>query len=284
MSGQNPLLGMDASYTGMYYALTGTGGFVIQQGLKTVTMSPINRINQYDVTSSIQVLFPASAFNAKLGTYDSINNVWQNESITISNTEFVANVNAPSQVITVGSLNTLYSDFILYVNEYFGYANGFSTIFTLTSQIDVNNGVFNANTFIKLIGGSALNPPNVSTGQYVNDLSGAINFGYINELLSNVISANPFNNRATTGNGGAGYTIHDGFIAGDLLFVPTGLTITLNMLMNTNNITLNNLGIAHLTSLNASSNYVNGYFSSNTTVTGNEISTTVKAPLLIQLS
>lgn len=118
MSGQNPLLGMDASYTGMYYALTGTGGFVIQQGLKTVTMSPINRINQYDVTSSIQVLFPASAFNAKLGTYDSINNVWQNESITISNTEFVANVNAPSQVITVGSLNTLYSDFILYVNEY----------------------------------------------------------------------------------------------------------------------------------------------------------------------
>ena len=284
MSGHNPLLGMDASYTGLYYALTGTGGFTIQQGLKTVTMSPINRINQYDVTNSMQVLLPASFFNSKLGVYDSVNNVWPNENITISNTEFVANVNAPSNVITVGSLTTLYSDFILYVNEYFGYANGFSTIFTLSSQIDVNNGVFDGNAFIKLIGGSSLNPPNSSTGQYVTDLSGAINFGYINELLSNVISANPFNNRATTGNGGAGYTIQDGFIAGDLLFVPTGLTITLNMLMNTNNITLNNLGIAHLTSLNASSNYVSGYFSSNTTVTGNEISTTVKAPLLIQLT
>jgi len=276
MSGHNPLLGM-------YYALTGTGGFTIQQGLKTVTMSPINRINQYDVTSSMQVLLPVSLFNAKLGTYDSVNNVWQNENITISNTEFVNNVHTRANVITVGSLSTLYSDFILYVNEYFGYANGFSTIFTLSSQIDVNNGVFDASTFVKLIGGSSLNPRNDSTGQYVSDLSGAINFGYINELLSNVISANPFNNRPTTGKGGAGYTIHDGFIAGDLLFVPTGLTITLNMLMNTNNITLNNLGIAHLTSLNASSNYVNGYFSSNTTVTGNEISTTIKIPLLIQL-
>jgi len=284
MSGHNPLLGMDASYTGMYYALTGTGGFTIQQGLKNITMTPINRINQYDVTSSIQVLLPVSLFNAKLGTYDSVNNVWQNENITISNTEFVANVNASAKVITVGSLSTLYSDFILYVNEYFGYANGFSTIFTLSSQIDVNNGVFDANTFVKLIGGSDLNPPNVSTGQYVSDLSGAINFGYINELLSNVISANPFNNRPTTGNGGAGYTLQDGFITGDLLFVPTGLTITLNMMMNTNNITLNNLGIAYLASLNASSNYVSGYFSSNTTVTGNEISTTVKAPLLIQLT
>jgi len=283
MSGHNPLLGMDASYTGMYYALTGTGGFSIQQGLKTVAMSPINRINQYDVTSSVQVILPVSLFNAKLGAYDSVNNVWQNESITINNTEFVANINTTANVITVGSLSTLYSDFILYVNEYFGYANGFSTIFTLSSQIDVNNGVFDGNTFVKLIGGSTRNPPNVSTGQYVTDLSGAINFGYINELLSNVISANPFNNRPTTGNGGGGYSIHDGFISGDLLFVPTGLTITLHMMMNTNNITLNNLGIAHLASLNASSNYVHGYFSSNTTVSGNEISTTVKAPLLIQL-
>lgn len=283
MSGQNPILGMDASYTGLYYALTGTGGFVIQQGLKTVTMSPINRINQYDVTSSVQVLFPASVMNNYLGNYDTVNNVWANENISISNTEFVANVNSPSKIISVGSLSTLYSDFILYVNEYFGYANGFSTIFTLSSQIDVNNGVFDANAFVKLIGGSALNPPNISTGQYVSDLSGTINFGYINELLSNVISADPFNNRPTTGNDGAGYSIQDGFIAGDLLFVPTGLTITLNMQMNTNNITLNNLGIANLASLNASSNYVSGYFSSNTTVTGNEISTTVKAPLLIQI-
>jgi hypothetical protein len=284
MSGQNPILGMDASYSGLYYALSGTGGFSIEQGLKTITMLPVNRINQYDVTSSLQVLFPASVLNAKLGTFDNTNYVWPNESITITNTDFVTNVNVARDVISVGALSTLYSDFILYVNEYFGYANGFSTIFTLSSQIDVNNGVFDANQFIKLIGGSALNPPNPTTGEYVTDLSGSVTFGYINQLLSNVINANPFNNRPTTGNGGAGFSLQDGFVAGDLLFVPTGFTITLNMLINTNNITLNNLGTAYVASLNASANYVRGYFSSNTTTTGNEISTTVRVPLLIQLS
>lgn len=275
---------MDASYSGLYYALSGTGGFSIEQGLKTITMLPVNRINQYDVTSSLQVLFPASVLNAKLGTFDTTTYLWPNESITITNTDFVTNVNVTEDVISVGALSTLYSDFILYVNDYFGYANGFSTIFTLSSQIDVNNGVFDANQFIKLIGGSALNPPNPTTGEYVTDLSGSVTFGYINQLLSNVISANPFNNRPTTGNGGAGFSLQDGFVAGDLLFVPTGFTITLNMLINTNNITLNNLGTAYVASLNASANYVRGYFSSNTTATGNEISTTVRVPLLIQLS
>jgi hypothetical protein len=284
MSGQNPILGMDASYSGLYYALSGTGGFSIEQGLKTITMLPVNRINQYDVTSSLQVLFPASVLNAKLGTFDTTTYLWPNESITVTNTDFVTNVNVAADVISVGALSTLYSDFILYVNEYFGYANGFSTIFTLSSQIDVNNGVFDANQFIKLIGGSALNPPNPTTGEYVTDLSGSVTFGYINELLSNVINANPFNNRPTTGNGGAGFSLQDGFVAGDLLFVPTGFTITLNMLINTNNITLNNLGTAYVASLNASANYVRGYFSSNTTTTGNEISTTFRVPLLIQLS
>ena len=283
MSGQNPILGMDASYTGLYYALSGTGGFSTEQGLKTINMSPINTINQYDVTSSVQVLFPASVMNAKLGNYDTNNSMWSNESITITSADFVANVSMPSDVISVGALSTIYSDFILYVNEYFGYSNGFSTMFTLSSQIDVNNGVFDANAFIQLIGGSALNPA-LPTGEYVNDLSGAITFGYINELLNNVISANPFNNRPTTGNGGAGFSLQDGLIAGDLLFVPTGLTITLNMLINTNNITLNNLGIANVSSLNAASNYVHGYFSSNTRVSANEISRVVKVPLLIQLS
>ena len=275
---------MDASYSGLYYALSGTGGFSIEQGLKTITMLPVNRINQYDVTSSLQVLFPASVLNAKLGTFDTTTYLWPNESITVTNTDFVTNVNVAADVISVGALSTLYSDFILYVNEYFGYANGFSTIFTLSSQIDVNNGVFDANQFIKLIGGSALNPPNPTTGEYVTDLSGSVTFGYINQLLSNVINANPFNNRPTTGNGGAGFSLQDGFVAGDLLFVPTGFTITLNMLINTNNITLNNLGTAYVASLNASANYVRGYFSSNTTTTGNEISTTVRVPLLIQLS
>jgi len=275
---------MDASYSGLYYALSGTGGFSIEQGLKTITMLPVNRINQYDVTSSLQVLFPASVLNAKLGTFDTTTYLWPNESITVTNTDFVTNVNVAADVISVGALSTLYSDFILYVNEYFGYANGFSTIFTLSSQIDVNNGVFDANQFIKLIGGSALNPPNPTTGEYVTDLSGSVTFGYINELLSNVINANPFNNRPTTGNGGAGFSLQDGFVAGDLLFVPTGFTITLNMLINTNNITLNNLGTAYVASLNASANYVRGYFSSNTTTTGNEISTTFRVPLLIQLS
>lgn len=293
MSIQNPVTGFDISFVGLYYALSGTGGYEIEQGAKNITMLPVNQINQYDVTDSVQVLFDVRIINEKLGLYkdptnqyiittsfDTSMNAFPTQSISITAHEFVTEVHA-ANIISVGKLITLYSEFITYINNYFGYANGFSTIFTLSSQFDINAGIFDANAFINLINGSTLNP---ITGEYITDLSGSIQIEYVNDLLNAIVYSNPFNNRNQHGNNGLGYSNKDGFIAGDLIFVPLGLTITLRLNIINNNVNLNNLGTTHVAQLCSASNYVHGYFSSNTTVTNTEIVRIVKAPLLIQLA
>jgi len=201
------------------------------------------------------------------------------DSITIHSTDFVNNIKE-SNIISVGKLTTLYSDFVTYINDYFGYANGFSALFNLSSQVNIHSGIFNANAFINIINGQTLNQ---STGEYVNDLSGSVTVNYINNLLNYVVYSNPFNNRNPSDNNGAGYSIQDGFIEGDLIFIPNGITITLNVIINNNNITLNNLGSTFLSNLNANTNYVNGYFSSSTNTTNTNIQRVFKAPLLIKL-
>jgi hypothetical protein len=292
MSSQNPLIGYDVSYVGLYYALAGTGGYLIEEGLKTVTMLPVNQINQYDVTNSVQVMFDVRTFNQSIGLYKNSTNTgiistsfdpaiykFPTNSITITSNQFVNDLTV-NNIISVGNLSTLYSDFISYVNQYFNFTNGFSTLFTLSNQIDAHSGIFNENSFINIINGKTRNP---NTGEYVLDLSGSITVNYINELLNNVTFSNPFNNRNPHGNNGDNFSLQDGFIEGDLIFIPNGITITLNLDVIPNGISLNNLGSTYLSNLNSNTNYVHGFFSCNTTTTNSKIKRVVKAPLLIKL-
>jgi hypothetical protein len=291
-SNQNPIIGYDASYVGLYYALSATGGYQIEEGLKTITMLPVNQINQYDVTDSLQVMFDVRIFNESIGLYKDSNN--QNiistsfdpntykfplDVIQLTSSQFVLGMQS-SQVISIGKLSYVYSDFITYINEYFGHINGFSTLFTLSSQVDINAGLFDANEFVNVINGKTLNP---LTGEYIKDLSGSIILNYTNELLNYVTYSNPFNNRNPFDNNGNSFSIQDGFIEGDIIFIPNGITITLNLDVISNQITLNPLGYLQLAQLNASTNSVNGYFSVNTTTTNTNIKRVVKAPLLIKL-
>jgi hypothetical protein len=283
----------DISYVGLYYALTGLGGYIMEEGVKTITMIPTNQIIQYDVTNSVQIKFDVRTFNQKIGLYkdanniniissafDISNNVFPTDTITITSPDFVNGVFAEN-IISVGKLWTLYSDFIYYVNEYFSYANGFSALFTLSSQVELNNGVFDAEEFVKIINGQTLNP---NTGQYISDLSGSVTISYINQLLTYVVYGNPFNNRPPNGKNGNPFTLQDGFIEGDLIFIPNGITVTLNLDIVNNNILLNNLGDIHLADLNRETNYTDGYFSCNTITTETNITRIVKAPLFLILS
>jgi hypothetical protein len=183
-------------------------------------------------------------------------------------------------VISLGILQFIYMDFMMYVNKYFGYANGFSTLFTLEAENEFNGGVFDANAFIHLINGKTLNP---DTGEFVADLSGSITISDVNNILNYLVYADPFNNRPSTGNNGAGYTKQDGFLEGDLIFVPTGLTITLTVDVTTNGIVLNTLGAQYCQQLTNMYDYNVGYFSSTTTNTQTNITRVIKAPLLIKL-
>ena len=104
-SNQNPIIGYDSSYVGLYYALTGNGGFQIEEGLKTITMLPVDQINQYDVTDSVQVTYDVRKLNEHLGlykdsnnltilstSYDSTSGAFPSDSITINSTDFVNNI------------------------------------------------------------------------------------------------------------------------------------------------------------------------------------------------
>lgn len=280
---------------GLYYALYGNGGFVSEQGLKDISMIPLSEITRYDMTDSVQIVFDVRTFNKKLGIIKDVSNInivdtsfnmntkkFPNDNIHISANDFIAGVTSPLQVISVGKCRTLYSDFITYVNDYFGYANGFSTLFNLSNIVDINSGVFDSQAFINIINGKTLN---IDTGEYINDLSGSITISYINNILNYMIYDNPFNNRPNESNNENIYDtyLQQGFLEDDLIFIPLGLTITLNLKINNNNINLNNLGYNNISSLNNSCNYTNGYFSSNTVTTETDIKRIVKAPLLIKL-
>jgi len=316
----NPPLGNTTPYTGFYYAFYGSGGFVMDQCFNTIKLIQETPLLQYDVTKALQVRFDVRTFNEKIGLYkdasnihilssdfNSVNDNFPVDSITISAAEFVNGMTA-DYVISVGTYSTLYSDFVEYVNTYFGYAGGFSSLFSLASQFDINNGVFDASAFINIITESTIDP----SGANVKALTGSITISNINSLLKYAINGNVFNNRnpqKLTGNASdpnsyldasSNYGMADGFVAGDLIFVPYGTTIGLHLVIDSEGLNpLNNLGPSNVNSLTqtmdasktCSSQYYDASgnlrylsdFSETSTATTTNIDRILTAPLLIKL-
>jgi hypothetical protein len=353
-------------YTGMVYAFYGSGGFTIDQCFNTIHLIPESKIYQYDVTNAVQVLFDVRTFNEKLGlfkdqnnqyitfsSYDTVRDVFTTateynegnvatssvlDSITLSADEFVNGLLA-NYVMSVGSYNTLYMDFIQYVNTYFGYAGGFGSLFSGASEFNLNGGVFDANAFINII-----NPYYTASGENVKPLTGTITLTNINSLLKYAINTNCFNNRnpvtdisssdpGTTNasrypglKDGSSYSLPssyqvttdpsyqadwgmaDGFVAGDLIFVPAGTTVSLHVVLDTELFApLNNIGPVNLgfnadgtirvgsltyatnqqTALVTTNPYYNvalGQFTTDSSATTLNIDRTLTAPLMIKLA
>ena len=59
----------DASYSGLFYAYEGSGGFILEQGIASTTIFPYNKVNRYDVTNSFQVTFDVRTFNKKINVF-----------------------------------------------------------------------------------------------------------------------------------------------------------------------------------------------------------------------
>lgn len=269
----------DISFNGVLFVIAGTGGFNSEQGAANITMIPTNQINQFDVTNSVQVKFSRNTFNTKLGAFNIPNNVYENDTISISASEFVNGLPDASYIISVGRLKTMYNDFMMYVDEYFSYANGFSSVFNLSSSTSLNSGVFNGNAFILLINGQT---PNPTTGEYIYDLSGNISISSINNILKYVIFSNAFGNRPS---GDPDLIFRNfGFVEGDIIYIPSGITITLTLNINANSIDLTYLGDAKVDELKLKYDYVDGSFSRNTITTIDKITQVIKAPLLIKIT
>ena len=292
------------TYLGYFYTIVGAGGYKIAQNFADIHLAIRNPILKYDLTNAVQVLYDVRTFNTKIGLlkdpsnlninyspYDTSNNVFPTDSITISASEFAAAIQ-PSNVVSVGTYSTLYSGFNTYVNTYFNYANSFASLFSNTSVFDANNGVFDASAFYNIIHGQTVD----TSGAYIKDLSGSVTIYGINNLLDFAVKSNVFANRnssigttASNPDNRHGYSVKDGFFAGDLIFVPAGTTITLSVsIVNDGYEPINNTGPSQLSSLNVVDNYSTKYgstlYTESASASTSEIKQVLTAPLVFILA
>ena len=264
----------DTVYTSEVYAFEATGGFTMERGFDTIKLAEQTAPVYVDVTDAIQIKMDVATFNTKLdlASFDSATDSFGVDSISLSAEELTAGVTADSQIISVGKYSTLYSDFQTYVANYFDIPGGFSSLFTAASEfaIDTDNE-FTAASFIALLTASAQDP----SGRYISDLSGSITIANIANLLKYSVDGNVFGNRNPVDKN---WGVEDGFVAGDLIWVPAGTTITLKLAIDPEALApLNNLSASQSTTIGE------GIFTQTTEATTELITRVVTAPLLIKL-
>ena len=268
----------DASHADVYedsvYAFEATGGFTMERGFDTIKLAEQSAPVYVDVTEAVQIKMDVATFNTKLdlASFDSVTDSFGVDSISLSSEELTAGVTADSQIISVGKYETLYSDFQTYVAAYFGLAGGFSSLFTAASEfaIDTDN-TFTAASFIALLTASAQDP----SGRYISEMTGSITIANIANLLKYSVDGNVFGNRDPEVKN---WGVEDGFVAGDLIWVPAGTTITLKLAIDPEALApLNNLSASQSTTVGE------GIFTQTTEATTELITRVVTAPLLIKL-
>jgi hypothetical protein len=268
-------------FVGEVYAFNASGGFSMERGFDTIKLAEQTAPVHVDVTDAIQIMMDVLTFNDKLGLFDSVTDSFVNDEITITAGELTEGVTDDSQIISVGKYSTLYSDFQSYVASYFGIAGGFSSLFNAASEfaIDTDN-TFTGASFIALLTASAQDP----SGRYISDLSGSITISNIAKLLKYSVDGNVFGNRDPEV---TNWGVENGFVAGDLIWVPAGTTITLKLAIDPEALTpLNNAGTSFgsATAISQSTSFTSGdNFSQTTEATTELITRVVTAPLLIKL-
>jgi len=280
----------NGSYTGSCYALGASGGFTVQQGFSEILLAPEHVLQKYDVTDAIQVHFSARTLNKKISIlkdasnantiqawFDNMSETLHYDNLKICTCDFIDGIDTTS-VLSVGKLSSLYSDFTKCVNTYFGAPGGFQSLFALTEAFNPNGGVFDASAYLQVINASTFN----MAGSFVSDLSGYVTVSDINRRLDFMVDSNVFRNRDPTIHN---WGIIDGFVAGDLIFVPQGFTISLSLDIQAESLLpINNVGPSYLNAIRDKLNWTNGFVTRNTTYTTTNITQTTTVPLLLVLT
>ena len=279
-------------YTGLQPAITGIGGFSIEEDLQVIRLNPVQNIGKYNTSDAIQLLYDTSKINNKLGlvkqgkqilhtTYNSQTQSFPIDSISITANDFINNLQKIEQINSIGSLECIYRDFIDYVNQILNYEEGFSSIYLLDQQFDINGGIFEIDDFFSMIKSQETN----CYGKY-NNLFGSVSINGINKLLKASTDLNIFGNRGIDDPPSLPpyqYGVRDGFLDGDLIFIPKGFTMTLSVDLDSETLKFNELGKQFIHKLNHETNYDNGNMSQETVTTIYNITRIIKIPMLIKL-
>jgi len=281
-------------YTGECYVFESSGGFAIESTFPEINLAPMTPLSQFDVTEAIQMTFSVRKLNDQLGIIkDECNNVilevlnydlsgqsLQTDSINIESTEFLNSINSQN-IISMGNLSTLYSDFNYTVMQYFGDPTGLNTLFSYNNTLQMTNGVFDPASFLNLINGITFN----IDGYYITDLSGSFTINDVNNHLRYVCDTNVFGNRTDTSD--FIFETRHGFLEGDLVFIPNGMSITLNVNIEVENFNNDfNFGPRNLSKIDDKINYTNTHtnVSKYTTYSLTNITQTFTVPILLVLT
>jgi hypothetical protein len=286
----------DAAAVGPYattvYAFGATNGFVMERQFADIELREADAIQRFDAINSVQITVAASVFNAKLGTYDTEDDCFKTDDEEVSEITFTSDdlrtaLASTEDVISVGTLSTLYSDFKTYVGTYFGFNGGFETLFAAATEFVIDDeDQFVASSLVALIGGAAGEDP---ATPYTKVMTGSITISNITKLLRYAVDSNCFGNRtpdSTAGASGAptdetNFGVNNGFLPNDLIWVPTGIEVTLKLAIDAESFNpINNRGpnyVVQDTTVEA------GNFSTITSATTTLITRVVKAPMLIRL-
>jgi len=274
-------------YATEVYAFAATNGFVMERQFADIALRPAEAIDRFDVINSVQVTVAASVLNAKLGTFDTVDDCFkiddeEVDEITFTSDDFRTALASTEDVISVGSLSTLYSDFKTYVGTYFGFNGGFETLFAAATEFTIDeDDLFEADSLVALIAGTAGEDP---ATPYTKVMTGSITISNITKLLRFAVDSNCFGNRVPSGtdvDDETNFGVNDGFLANDLIWVPAGITVTLKLAIDAESFNpINNRGPTYVvqdTTVEA------GNFSSITSATTTLITRVVKVPMLIRL-
>lgn len=281
----------NGTYSGACYAFGASGGFTVQQGFDEIKLRIPDVLQQYDVTDAVQVKYSSRNLNTKLtilkdasnirvveAWYDNLHDRLITDQIKICACDYVDGIDTQS-IISVGKLANLYADFKYTVGAYFGDPGGFASLFAGDNDFDINNGgIFDASAYIQVVNSATFN----MNGSFVSDLSGHVTINDINKTLEWAVDSNVFRNRNPADKN---YGVIDGFIAGDLIFIPEGFTITLSLNIEGETLLpINNVGPSFLNAIRNKLNYERGYVKRRTTWSTTNITQTTTVPILMVLT
>lgn len=278
-------------YIGDNYAIDSSGGFSIQQSLPEIQLQDTSIARQFDVTEALQIKYSVRRINTKIGVtkdennentlfteFDLSNDMLITDEVTITAADILDYLTS-DRIISMGKLSTLYEDFNYTVLEYFGAPYGFSTLFAGEQHYNINNGVFDKQALIQLFNKFDFN----INGTIVSDLTGYFKINNITESLRFASGTNIFDNRPAENNTGPS----DGFIAGDLIYIPNGISITLTVDIEQEPYDpINNVGPTNLSSIDHLINYSEpqANIRKQTTSSITNITQTYSVPILVVLT
>lgn len=228
MDSETPL-NQYSQYIGVYYAIPAIGGFNIEQHFGTIPLVTVLETKELDLTLALQLKVNVRTFNEKIGlikdasnnvilqtSFDASNNSFAIQDISFGYQDLIPDI-ATDNIISVGGFSTMYRDFERNVINYYNVDNA-SYLFNNSSRSIIEGPYFTKDDFVDMF--------TTTNSNEAYDISGEINIYRISTMLQNLYSNDPFQNRVNK-------TYEEGFIAGDIILISSGITIRLDLLSET---------------------------------------------------